>query len=200
MPPVDFGRAGPAWLDAFAGIEYTVAAGAEHRVVGDLPDVVGPRLRNRIDSESVRIPIRALYDIAKRIEAQSQRIVELEGGIGEMIDQSAVDAWEAERSAMKTGVACFDNASGEAVLYGSNGDLAHADSCEAVQGFIEEEGWGVTVFDAPGLLERSVPDTLVDFQHAFGAHLRARRAEEIRQATGRVVEGSATLTPAEAPS
>lgn len=199
MPALN-GHTGPDWLDAFKGIEYTAPAGAEHRVVGDLPNVIAPRLRNRLDYESVRIPIRALHDIAQRIDAQSRRIAELEGGFGPVIDQAAVDAWEAqqrelEAAARPSGVYFEDTDDGWAAIYGANGRIAHSGPAADIKNVIEEEGWIVSIFEAPGFLRGNLfPNSLKDTQHAYGAYLRAKRAAEIEAATGRVVDGSATLT------
>jgi hypothetical protein len=185
------------WLNAFDGIDYKPQAGTPRT----LKEVVSPRLRNRLDTDCVRIPIGTLYDIAKRINAQSERIAFLEGA-GATLTPESLAAYEAqqaeaERAAAKTGVLFEDLAAddGWSALYGKDGRLVTQDHTSNVRDLIVNEGWQVHRVSAEGIMFdwstgadptpddlQEFPDTLAMAQHAYGRFLRARTVVTEREA------------------
>jgi hypothetical protein len=170
-----------AWLTAFEGIDYLKRDGAENARVGDLPDVLSPRLRGRLNADTVRVPIQSLMDIAKRIDALSRRVVELESG-GPILTEESLRAYEAqqeaaERAAVKVGVLAEDAEGDWAALYDHRGKLARETGhVSDVRSTTVRDGWSVTVIDCEGLLDGDVGE---DFPPTIDGlrHLMAKRSK-----------------------
>jgi hypothetical protein len=166
------------WLAAFDGIEYTPQAGTA-RPFGD---VVGPRLRRRLDTDRVLIPVGSLRDIARRIDALSTALVEAQGGSAAALDEAALQRYQAEQeaaeraaAATRQGVYVIAPEDGEsyAALYVEGQRVAHnggdADRDEAML-----DGYTYTTVRAPNLLRgrNTWPTTLTEVQAMIGKQRR----------------------------
>ena len=168
------------WEETFRGIPHYLNFMDEtvESEAGDLADYIAERKRNRPDHAGVRVPIASLIDIAKRIDAQSREIARL-SGLGPAIDASDVEAEEARLAKLRSGVLVVDG--DKAALYGTN-LLDASGQLEWLERRIELDAWTVNRFDAPGFLSEeqpSWPSKTAEFQQAFGAYLRRKRAAEV---------------------
>ena len=150
-----------AWLDAFDGIDYSAGGGS-------LPDVIQPRLRGRLDTDTVRVPIRALQDIAERINGLSEALIVAQGGSASGLGEAELQAYlaeqaSAERAAVKRGVLAEDAEGDWAALYDHSGKRVSSGHLSNMRHEVVHEGWSVVVADCEGLLDPDgdeVPATL----------------------------------------
>lgn len=177
------------WQSVFEGIPYYVRDGAETKEAGDLSEVLGRRLRGRLDSDTVRIPIASLFAIAKRIEAQSSTIVALSGGSGPTLDADALAAYEAEmeaaeRAAVKRGILVTDSDEDScwSALYDHGGNLVEQGHGSSVNATVRNNSWAVVVQDFPGILDADAgedfPDTIDQVKRMVIQRANEREAAE----------------------
>lgn len=204
------------WTDAFRGIQFPTQRRNPDTTSGrkfvdeieDAADVIERRKANRIDTEVIRVPIRVLYDIAKRIESQSEEIARLSGA-GAPLDAAALAEYEAkqaeaERAAVKTGVLVRDLEGDWVALYNATGACVTQGHVSDVMDAVVHDGWSVTTFDADGFLfdwnghgvpgpddYQEFPAYLGEFQRAYTGRHRTEKPARVPEdpITGEIRHG-----------
>ena len=196
-PPIDSWDGKPEWLSAFEGIDYFPQAGTPLT----FNSVVGPRLRWRVDTERVLIPIGTLFDIAKRIDSLSAALVEAQGGSAAALGEQELRSYQAqqeaaERAAAKVGVLVEDFNGDWSALYNAAGKRVETGHVSSVRDIVVRDSWTTTRIDAEGLLfdwgsgASPTPEDLQEFPPTLAELQRAMRK---RAATTRDVEPEVTL-------